>query len=96
MGFQTTDFSNFTDVILDIALQPDGKIVAVGYTDIDFALARYLPNGELDLDFGTNGKTITNAGADDVAYAVAIRRMENCSGRNVRIGICSEFFDYAV
>jgi len=35
-----------------------GKIVAVGHNDgvtVDFALARYNPDGSLDPSFGTNG-----------------------------------------
>ncbi|MBN1338508.1 MAG: T9SS type A sorting domain-containing protein [Bacteroidales bacterium] len=39
-----------------VLIQPDGKIVAGGYhhntIDLDFCLARYLDNGELDAEFG--------------------------------------------
>ncbi|MFE5769437.1 delta-60 repeat domain-containing protein [Streptomyces sp. NPDC056485] len=47
-----------------IALQRDGKIVAVGHAITatggeDFALARYLPDGRLDQSFGTGGKVFT-------------------------------------
>src|SRR5205085_6464330 len=63
-----------------VAIQTDGKIVAVGYTensgtlDWDFALARYNTNGSLDASFGTGGKTTTAIGAsDDFADAVAIQ-----------------------
>lgn len=53
-----------------VAVQPDGKIVAGGYTgnygSEDFALLRYLPNGTLDPLFGTGGKVSTtiSAGTD--------------------------------
>lgn len=44
-GKVTTDFSKGEDMIQDLALQADGKIVAVGYADLDgdakFAIARY-------------------------------------------------------
>jgi len=47
-----------------IALQQDGKIVAVGESTIngqrDFALARYNSNGSLDAGFGTGGKLNTD------------------------------------
>jgi uncharacterized delta-60 repeat protein len=49
-------------VIADIAIQPDGKIIAVGATDPvyrAFAVARFLPNGALDPSFGANGMVVT-------------------------------------
>lgn len=49
-------------VIADIAVQPDGKIIAVGTTDPvyrAFAVARFLPNGALDPTFGTDGMVVT-------------------------------------
>lgn len=53
--------------IFDLALQPDGKIVAVGRArtptgGFDFALARYLPDGQLDGSFGNGGKVFTSIG----------------------------------
>lgn len=46
--------------IYDIAVQPDGKVVMVGYTGTakQFAVYRYLPDGRLDTTFGTGGKAI--------------------------------------
>ena len=58
-GIVTTDFGGpgKSDEIRDIALQPDGKIVAVGHTDQDQSnVARYLPDGKLDPTFGSGGK----------------------------------------
>jgi uncharacterized delta-60 repeat protein len=54
-----------SDEIQDIALQPDGKIVAVGSTfrsptSIDFAVLRFLPNGSLDKKFGKRGIVTTD------------------------------------
>jgi uncharacterized delta-60 repeat protein len=49
-----------------VALQADGKIVAVGTTGSDFALARYNPNGSLDPSFSGDGKQTT-----DFAFGVA-------------------------
>ncbi|MDQ2982427.1 MAG: PASTA domain-containing protein [Actinomycetota bacterium] len=56
------------------ALQPDGKIVAAGWsltaTTVRFALARYLADGNLDASFGTDGVVTTRiddgSAADDV------------------------------
>ena len=54
-GKVTTDFAG-GGAALAVQIQPDGKIVAVGYasrtTGPDFALARYNRNGTLDTSFG--------------------------------------------
>jgi uncharacterized delta-60 repeat protein len=79
-GWVTTDFSfeheqpcdrlsASDDKIEAIAVQPDGKIIAVGDSYIDyyygcaptkvkFAMARYLPDGSLDENFGNGGKVL--------------------------------------
>ena len=53
----------------DIAVQPNGKIVAAGYKCVneicDTALARYNANGKLDLTFSGNGKKTTDFGGGD-------------------------------
>jgi len=41
-GLATTDFNNGSDRAYALAIQSDGKIVAAGSTNTDFALARYL------------------------------------------------------
>jgi uncharacterized delta-60 repeat protein len=46
----------------EIALQPDGKIIAVGYKDFNFAVNRYNSDGTLDASFGTGGKVVTQVG----------------------------------
>jgi uncharacterized delta-60 repeat protein len=75
-GKVTTDFGYCTQAYA-VAIQSDGEIVAAGYaptgTAIDFALARYNPDGSLDSSFGTGGKVITEFGDYAVAYAVAIQ-----------------------
>lgn len=61
-GKVTTDFSDSRGVSSDaayaVAIQADGKIVAVGYADglRDFAVARYNADGSLDTTFATGGK----------------------------------------
>jgi uncharacterized delta-60 repeat protein len=61
-----------------VVLQPDGKIVAAGWTYsplASFALARYNSDGSLDASFGNGGWVATSFGAADMAgaYAVAIQ-----------------------
>ena len=59
-----------------VALQGDGKIVAVGdaaAASSDFALARYNPNGSLDTSFSGDGKQTTDFGGRDEASGVALQ-----------------------
>ncbi len=62
-----------------VAVQADGRMVAVGYVDsgggnYDFAMVRYHTDGSLDTTFGTNGKVITAISPRaDEARAVAIQ-----------------------
>jgi len=80
-GIVSTDFGGFDERAHAVLLQRDGRIVAVGSTDlyprggIDFALARYNRDGSLDSGFGSGGKVLTNFGGHsaDVAYAAALQ-----------------------
>lgn len=79
-GKVTTDFSSKIDVGWSLAIQPDGKIIVVGETNIgealtrDFAIARYNTDGSPDASFGSGGKLTTNFGglANDYAYSVTL------------------------
>ncbi len=77
-GRQTTAFGAGDHRAYAVALQPDGKIVVAGdaivNNEIDFAVARYKPDGALDNTFSVDGKMTTNVGSFfDRAYAVAIQ-----------------------
>ena len=73
------------DVAYSVAAQPDGKVVAAGYTfngnDTDFALTRYTASGALDASFGDGGVVTTDVrlvtsgfgGGFDYARAVALQ-----------------------
>lgn len=58
---------------LGVGLQPDGKLVLVGYAGGRVAVVRLTPNGEMDTTFGTGGsKTIRleqKAAGDEAAIA---------------------------
>ena len=65
-GKTTTDFGYGTDVIFDLTVLANGKLLVGGSahngTDDDFALARYDLDGTLDNTFGASGKTTTGFG----------------------------------
>jgi uncharacterized delta-60 repeat protein len=65
-GGTFTDFGYGTDVIEDMTVLDNGKILVAGYayngSTIDFALARYDSDGTLDTTFGSGGKTTTHFG----------------------------------
>lgn len=77
-GKVTTHFSSDFEEAFDLAIQPDGRIIAIGQTDLfpasDFAIARYNPDGSLDPTFGSGGKVTTDFfGGHDLAVAVALQ-----------------------
>jgi uncharacterized delta-60 repeat protein len=64
-GRLLTNFGNL-DYAFDVALQSNGKIVAAGQKCVsglcDVAIARYNPNGTLDVTFSGDGKQISDFG----------------------------------
>ena len=77
-GIVRTDFSTGGDIIYDLAIQDNGKIVAVGQAvvsgNVKFGVARYMTDGSLDTTFATAGtKTIGFGQADNTAYGVAVQ-----------------------
>jgi len=72
--------SNADDEAYSVLIQPNGKIVVVGFSEnssgnSSFALARYNVDGTLDKTFGTGG-TVRNSipyGIDDQGYSAAIQ-----------------------
>ena len=90
-GLQTTDFLFGTpDLANDVAIQANGRIVAVGVagggvdTGRDFALARYNTNGSLDTSFSGDGRKRTSFSVSgfDGANGVALQG----DGRIVAVG----------
>jgi uncharacterized delta-60 repeat protein len=72
-GQVTTTLSPSADYITSLALQADGKIVAAGTSNGNFALVRYDPNGTLDTTFSGDGRQVTNFGGVAIAYDVAVQ-----------------------
>ncbi len=84
-GKVTTRFNAWA-AARDVAVQADGKIVAVGQADggrrARFAIARYDTDGTLDTTFGGDGKVTTRFKGGAIAYDVAVQS----DGRIVAVG----------
>lgn len=78
-GIVSTPISTRLNLINDIAIQSDGKIVAAGYMADEsmvhyFALARYNADGSFDTTFGTNGIVKTLVGElNSTAFGVVLQ-----------------------
>jgi len=77
-GVVTTPIGSHEAAAYDVTIQPDGKILVVGYSVISrgptFAMARYRPGGAPDPDFGVSGIVTTVLASDrSEARAVAWR-----------------------
>jgi uncharacterized delta-60 repeat protein len=68
--------SSNSDYIYACIVQDDGKILVAGSADANLGLARFNTNGTLDNTFGTNGTTVTDLGAYDDAYGLAVTPSE--------------------
>ncbi len=103
-GIVTTTFPEGS-YAFDVALQPDGKIVAAGTvfvnfipgesSDTDFALARYNTDGTPDATFGNGGQVSTDfLGFEDDAFSILIQP----DGKIVAVGSANDpatFYDFA-
>jgi uncharacterized delta-60 repeat protein len=81
-GIVTTYFRDKSSIANAIAVQSDGKIIVAGYSGYSkktkynsvFSIARYMPDGSLDVSFGLKGKVITDIDSlDDQANSIAIQ-----------------------
>jgi uncharacterized delta-60 repeat protein len=75
-GITMTDIGS-DEWCYDLAIQTDGKLIAVGQTSVvdgDFVIARYLPNGRADSSFGGTGVIATDfANSNDYGYGVVVQ-----------------------
>ena len=89
-GKVAMDFGGFAAAATSVALQPDGRIVAAGWTQAtsslasrDFALARFNSDGTLDASFGINGRATTDfLGVANQINAIALQ----ADGKIVAVG----------
>lgn len=73
-GIRTIDVGGGADTITAMALQRDGKIVAVGTDGADLLALRLIAaNGELDNSFHGDGLQTIDASGSDIAKALAIQ-----------------------
>lgn len=78
-GKVTTAFDTSNDAPSDLAIQPDGKIIAAGnmtsqFAGREFAMARYNTDGTMDTSFGVTGKVITRiTDSNDYIRAIALQ-----------------------
>ena len=78
-GYVVTNISgtSATNGLTGLALQNDGKIIAVGSSAVSgtarLAIIRYNSNGSLDSSFGTNGSVLANVGNNDQGIKVLVQ-----------------------
>lgn len=75
-GHVLTPFEGVSGDTRKVEILGDGKILVAGYvgdgTSGDLILLRYLSDGELDQDFGTGGKVVSDFGSSEEAYDMAL------------------------
>ena len=76
-GKLTTSISAGNDEANSVNCQPDGKIIAAGYSfnsgDSDFAIVRYNADGSFDTSFDTDGIVTTSIGSQDIINSIAVQ-----------------------
>ncbi|HLG23226.1 MAG TPA: CARDB domain-containing protein, partial [Candidatus Manganitrophaceae bacterium] len=95
VGTVLTDLGG-RDGARSVAIQPDGKIVAVGfkYNPSGFALARYHSDGKLDTSFGSGGIVVTTDWFGDTAEANGVAVQGD--GKIVVTGFTGDTLSFAV
>jgi uncharacterized delta-60 repeat protein len=98
-GKAVTDFRASNDFAMGVAIQADGRIVAVGPSSDgvrdDFALARYNADGSLDTSFDGDGRVLTDfGGVGDVVSGVANDKADGLAiqsdGKIVAAGVADD------
>ncbi len=58
--------------VLDTALQPDGRLIGVGYANSKLQVFRLRSDGSLDADFGVGGLVQVSAGSSAAGHSVIV------------------------
>jgi len=86
-GSVEIDFDNDADEASVVRVQPDGKIVVAGSSEIggdfDFSIVRLQGNGGIDLTFGGDGKVTVPFGGEDFCKDMALQ----ANGKIVLAGV---------
>ncbi len=95
-GIMTVVFGGSGDELRDIAIQADGKIVAVGYTDSGgssskMVLMRLNTDGSLDNTFSIDGTVIIEFGSGTDSYGMSLDLQED--GKIVAAGYLYDMTD---
>lgn len=77
-GIAVTSIGAFHNGVRAIALQPDGKLVAAGTSQVDcnveeITIARYDSTGKLDKSFGGNGIVMSSIKSKTEVHAIALQ-----------------------
>ncbi|MFA5631264.1 MAG: DUF4214 domain-containing protein [Porticoccaceae bacterium] len=73
-GKTVAPFGVGIDVVRDILLQPDGRIVVIGSTpDNQIGMVRLNPNGTLDNGFGINGRVKASVGDNTLGESAVLQ-----------------------
>jgi uncharacterized delta-60 repeat protein len=82
-GMVLTPVGAAEDVLREMVVQSDGKIVAAGSSNngsnYDFSFVRWNSDGSVDTTFGTNGKTIVNGGTVESASGLALDPLDRAT-----------------
>ncbi|MGQ0591609.1 MAG: hypothetical protein ACT4QB_02890 [Gammaproteobacteria bacterium] len=101
-GTLRTFFGGSSEGANALVIQPDGKIVAAGFSDggspgdLDFALARYNPDGRLDPSFSGGGFRTFFGGTSESAKALVIQPDRKLVAAGISNGGSAGDFDFAV
>ncbi|MGN6544918.1 MAG: Calx-beta domain-containing protein, partial [Aureliella sp.] len=88
-GVATANFKTYV-VPSQLALQADGRILVAGGSQ-DFSVARFYPDGALDIGFGADGIVLTDFSGSDAANSLIVRT----DGKIVVGGVKSDGFALA-
>jgi uncharacterized delta-60 repeat protein len=78
---------------MKIAVQSDGKVLAVGSSGRDGLIARFLPNGQPDPSFGSGGVTLVpyTTAIGTYSYALTLKSMVVFNNRIIAAGTSSQY-----